>query len=98
MKAAILAAVAVGMMGCVTDAPPDPYKFKARNGGLGTWCRNTIYAQVDEVDSLATCSDGTAPRLARVEWLTRGEGCNTADVDDVVGGFSGIRRYYGCVR
>ena len=100
MRAAILALAAFGLVGCVTseEGVPDPHRYKGRNGGLGTWCRNTVEHQVYEVDSLATCVDGSAPRLARVEWLTRGENCNTADIDEVVGGFSGIRRYFGCVR
>ena len=100
MKAVILAVAAIAMVGCVTseEGVPDPYRYKDHNGGLGKWCRNTIQIKVDEADSLATCSDGTAPRLAMVEWLTRGENCNTVEIDDVVGGFSGIRRYFGCAR
>jgi hypothetical protein len=96
----ILAIAAFALVGCVTseEGLPDPYRYNDHNGGLGKWCRNTVANQVDEVDSIATCSDGTAPRLARVEWLTRGENCNTVEIDDVVGGFSGIRRYFGCER
>ena len=95
-----LAVAAIAMVGCVTseEGAPDPYRYKDHNGGLGKWCRNTVRNQVIEVDSLATCSDGTAPRLARVEWLTRGENCSTVDAEDVVGGFNGIRRYFGCER
>ena len=100
MRAAILALAAFGLVGCVTseEGVPDPYRYKGRNGGLGTWCRNTVEHQVYEVDSLATCVDGSAPRLARVEWLTRGDNCNTVEIEDVVGGFSGIQRYFGCAR
>lgn len=101
MKAAILAAVAVGMMGCVTDAPPDPYGLAERQSSFGTWCRARIQPPgiaFTPADSGATCKDGTAARHFETEWVASNPACSVTELEDVVGGFEGIRKVWGCRR
>lgn len=88
------------LSGCLVDTEPvNPYGLKdERNGGLGLWCRTTKQVVTEYVDSTSTCGDGSAPRLAKIEWLSTNGTCNANKVSDVVGGMSGIRRYFGCVK
>lgn len=84
--------------GCIMDNPPDPYEFKQDNGGLGRWCRTTLVAVDTYVDSTSTCGDGSSPRLAKVEWLSTNGTCYAGKPSDVLGGFTGIRRYFACIK
>lgn len=88
------------LSGCLVDTEPvDPYTLKDKdNGGLGRWCRTTLIAVDTYVDSTATCGDGSSPRLAKVEWLSTNGTCYAGKPSDVLGGFTGIRRYFGCIK
>lgn len=94
-----LAAVVAILAGCeISTSPYDPapgeYNFAA--------CTNyTVsfkeYATLDLVDSTATCHDGSAPFMARAQWLSTDNSC-PAILSTVVGGMRGIRRTFGCWR
>lgn len=99
MKHLLAALILVATLsGCIMDNPPDPYEFKQGNGGLGTWCRITYIETKSFVDSTTTCGDGSSPQLAKVEWLGTNRACKVDGLKDVLGGISGIRRYFGCVK
>lgn len=104
MRAAILATLAaIGMVGCVTseEEVPDPYGMRNQNGGFGTWCRARIQPPgiaFTPTDSGAMCSDGTAARHFETEWVASNTACSVTEVADVVGGFAGIRKIWGCRR
>jgi hypothetical protein len=69
-------------------------------GGGYTFCTNYLekiveYKTMSIVDSTATCAGGSAPVLARVDWVSTDETC-PVDLKTIVGGFSGIKRTFGC--
>lgn len=100
-KFAILAAVAFALTGCVTSETPDPYGLAEREASFGTWCRARIQPPgiaFTPTDSGATCKDGTAARHFETEWVASNSTCSVTEVDDVVGGFAGIRKVWGCRR
>lgn len=103
MKAAILAIAAFALVGCVTseEGVPDPYGLAERERAFGTWCRARIQPPgiaFTPTDSGATCSDGTAARHFETEWVASNPTCSVTELADVVGGFAGIRKVWGCRR
>lgn len=86
------------LSGCLVDTEPvDPYALKDKdNGGLGRWCRNTVYYTNTYVDSTTNCGEDAVNRFAKAEWLSKNGDCGSIDIEDVVGGLSGIRRYFTC--
>lgn len=98
IKILLAAIVAVGLCGCVTDDPPDPYSLREGNGGMGALCTAWVHRQGSgvESDSTATCKDGSTPVLYYTQWFSDNSACTVTKVEDVKGGIQGIRRVFGC--
>ena len=96
LAGAVLAGVVVLLTGCdlgVNSHVPD---FDlGYTDCLNYTVRIEEYKTLDLVDSSATCPDGSAPFMARADWISTDSTCPLV-LSTIVGGFDGIRHVYGC--